>query len=293
MIPGRTQKDLRLTSEISDLNSEGKKVNAKANAKANSEPTAGLAQHQFVALIPAGGRGERMGSALAKQYLPLGGQPMIAWSVQALLSVPWIQHVYVVVAPSDDYWQQDPSLRKLGTQNPGRLTWYRAGGSSRQQTVANGLEHISRSYAASTWVMVHDAARPGISRELLEALSEAIEAGADGALLATRVADTVKRQQPDDASAGQTPTVADTIPRDGLWLAQTPQVFRLGELVLGLRQADEDGAVLTDEASVMERTGTAARLVTGDWCNVKVTTPSDLEMMQRVLGHPDADENSG
>ena len=239
-------------------------------------------EDKFVALVPAGGSGQRIGGPTAKQYLPIGGQPMIARTLRNLLAAEWLTQVHVVVSPTDVYWSEEPVLRRLSAQFAGRLFWHPNGGSSRQETVTNGLGKISLD-PYSTWVMVHDAARPGISEPLLNALRLAVESGAQGALLATRVADTVKRQRPGSQPVAE---VAETVPRDRLWLAQTPQVFRLGQLSTALMSAHRNGNQFTDEASVMENTGLTVRLVEGDWRNMKVTTPGDLEFIALALGVP-------
>lgn len=233
-------------------------------------------EQRFVALVPAGGRGERVGAGRPKQYLPLAGRPMISWSLQALLNEPWIEVVHVMVAPTDMAFERDEELLALTRQSAGRLQWHRVGGESRQETVANGLEAISAN--ADTWVMVHDAARPGLSSALLNGLRDSVLDGAHGALLACPVADTVKRQRADGTAA-----VDNTVSRNGLWLAQTPQVFRAGELATALDKAQRAGVNITDESSAMEHSGITVTLVPGHWHNMKVTTADDLAQMKIVL----------
>lgn len=238
--------------------------------------------NRFVALVPAAGRGERVGAGVAKQYLPLAGRPMIAWTLTALLRETWIDAVHVVTAPSDTTFQTNEHLVILVSQHAERLHCHPVGGQSRGETVSNGLDRMQA--GEGLWVMVHDAARPGIPSSSLQALRGVIESGASGALLATRVADTVKRQVD-----GNLPLVRETIDRTGLWLAQTPQVFRARELKRGLQAAHQDGIAVTDESSAMEHINVPVTLVPGHWRNLKVTTPDDLAMMQTILaGEPDA-----
>lgn len=232
--------------------------------------------HRFVALVPAAGRGERVGAGMPKQYLPLAGRPMIAWTLSALLREAWIETVHVVTAPSDTTFHTNQHLLALSHRHAGRLQWHPVGGQSRQETVSNGLDMLRSS--TGLWVMVHDAARPGIPAESLQALRGVIESGARGALLATRVADTVKREVSDDA-----PLVRETVDRAGLWLAQTPQVFRADQLQRGLQAAHRDGIAVTDEASAMEHVKLPVTLVPGHWRNLKVTTTDDVALMQTIL----------
>lgn len=161
-----------------------------------------------------------------------------------------------------------------------RLIWLPIAGATRRDTVLNGLTSLAGT-DDDDWVMVHDAARPGLSAELLERLRATIVGGASGALAATPVADTIKRA----TMVGKASVAAATVPRDGLWLAQTPQVFR----VATLRDALRRHADVTDEAGAIERTGIAPVLVPGEWQNLKVTTHDDLTLMAMVLGQQKPD----
>lgn len=218
---------------------------------------------RFVALVPAAGQGKRFGAPQPKQYEPVHGRPLIAYTIEALLGEPWIDSVHIVVAVDDQMPQTDPALLAISDS---RVHWHPVGGPSRQASVAAGLAQLEM--ADNTWVMVHDAARPGVSGAALRALRQAIENGAPGALLALPVADTVKRATP------ETERVAGTLSRDHLWLAQTPQVFGLAQLRQALAQAES----VTDESSAMEQFGVHAQLVRGEWRNQKITTPDDMQM---------------
>lgn len=238
----------------------------------------------FVAVVPAGGSGSRMGAGLPKQYRVLRGQPVIAHTLSALLAQPWIDAVHVVVAPNDDSWREEPALAKLTERSSGRLQWHNAGGPTRQDTVLAGLNQITQS---DPWVMVHDAARPGVGSDELQALQTAVLQNGVGALLATRVADTVKLE-----SETQAGFVSSTTPRDRLWLAQTPQVFGLQALLVVLQEAQRAGKAFTDEASAMEASGCFAQLVPGSWRNFKLTTAPDIERAEITLSHLNTEADS-
>lgn len=254
---------------------------------------------QFIAVIPAGGAGSRFGAPVPKQYLTIAGQSMLSHTLAALLQCPWLDHVLVVTAAGH------PSAPLSNAVDAARCTFVPVGGSTRRDSVLAGLRYIAAGGIGSkvgsgsgskavgpVWTMVHDAARPGLSRSLLEALRDAVlelhRTGAgenEGALLALPIADTVKRQHAD--AGGQPARVAQTVSRDGLWLAQTPQVFRLEPLIAALETCP--GA--TDEAGAMERAGGQPVLVRGHWHNLKVTTPDDLALISAIL-QTGADNNA-
>ncbi len=235
---------------------------------------------EFIALVPAGGSGSRMGAGPPKQYRQLAGDSMIMQTVQALLAVPWMQHVYIVVA------QAELKRARAAGLDTARSTCLPLGGASRRDSVLAGLQHIAAERRADPaarqpWVMVHDAARPGLSPAILAALQAEAQAQVasgsvcHGALVALPVVDTVKRAQ----SGSKPAQVAQTVERDGLWLAQTPQVFPLLPLIAGLQACPQ----ATDEASAMEQQGLAPVLVPGHWHNMKITLEQDLELMAQVL----------
>jgi 2-C-methyl-D-erythritol 4-phosphate cytidylyltransferase len=235
---------------------------------------------RLFALVPAAGGGSRFNagreSAAPKQYALVNGAPMLRHAVEALLAERRIETVFVVLAPDDT---------QFGTfdwaQYGSRVAPLYCGGPSRRDSVLNGLIAAASELEPDDWVLVHDAARPCLARADLARLIEAAEhraqsrvpAEADaGAILAVRVADTLKRG--DDTNA-----IVATEPRDGLWQAQTPQMFRYGVLLRTLRAA----AHVTDEASAVERAGLHPLLVEGSARNLKVTYPSDLELAALIL----------
>ena len=225
---------------------------------------------RFHALIPAAGSGSRMGSDQPKQYLELNGVPLIAHALLALAREPRIDRLVVLLSADDAWWD---NYDWSGWQ--GRLNVLRCGGAARAETVLNGLEAMAEWCAADDWVLVHDAARPCLPGEALGRLLDIAVDDAVGGLLAVPVADTLKR-----ADAGC--RVEVTVPRAGLWQAQTPQMFRHGMLSEALRTAGPD---MTDEASAIEQMGLHPRLVECDSRNLKVTYPQDLRLASLILEH--------
>jgi 2-C-methyl-D-erythritol 4-phosphate cytidylyltransferase len=228
---------------------------------------------RFYALIPAAGSGSRMGGSIEKQYMPLNAVPMIAHAMMVLAREPRITRLFVVLSPTDKRWN---NYAWQGWEE--RIEVLRCGGATRAETVLNGLDAIARISAPDDWVLVHDAARPCLPDELLGKLLDEVADDPVGGLLAVPVADTLKRAAVDTGSG---PRAEATVPRAGLWQAQTPQMFRYGTLVQALRAAGSD---MTDEASAIEKMGLQPRLVESDSRNLKVTYPQDLELASLILG---------
>ena len=219
------------------------------------------------AIVPAAGSGARFGSEVPKQYLELAGKPMIFHALAALCRCDRVDAVWVVLSPGDEWWASfdwSPIGEKL------RVLY--CGGSTRAETVANGLAAIADEAGAGDWVLVHDAARPCLSQEMLGALCDELDADPVGGLLAVPVADTLKRADADQR-------VAATQSRDGMWQAQTPQMFRYGLL----RKVLEGNSTVTDEAGAVEAAGLQPRLVRADSTNLKVTFPADLRLAEYIL----------
>ncbi|HMM47628.1 MAG TPA: 2-C-methyl-D-erythritol 4-phosphate cytidylyltransferase [Thiobacillaceae bacterium] len=225
---------------------------------------------RFHALIPAAGSGSRMGGAIPKQYLELGDAPVIAHTLDALAREPRIDRLVVVLSAEDAWWD-----RYDWSPWASRLQVLRCGGATRADTVRNALDAMSAWCAPDDWVLVHDAARPCLPREALCRLVDIAARDLVGGLLAVPVADTLKRA---DADA----RVEATVPRAGLWQAQTPQMFRHATLLDALRNARGD---TTDEASAIEQQGLRPCLVACDARNLKVTYPQDLRLAQLILEH--------
>lgn len=221
---------------------------------------------RFVALVPAAGSGSRMGGTLPKQYLPLLGRPLIAHTLSALASHTRIDRVVLVLSPDDAHWE---SL----TFDSDKLTVLRCGGETRAQSVTNGLQSLADVLKPEDWVLVHDAARPCLRQDHLDKMLEVLADDPVGGILAMPVADTLKRAGPDQR-------IAETVPRESLWQAQTPQMFRHALLLEALKKA---GGQVTDEASAIEKMGLKPKLVEGDARNLKVTYPRDLELASLIL----------
>lgn len=223
---------------------------------------------RYFALLPAAGVGARMGSSQPKQYLDIHGKPMIWHAIHALHSHFSIAQVYVVLSPEDAWWAS------YDWSEFSRLAVLHHGGATRAESVMNGLEAIAAEVEAEDWILVHDAARPCLSRALLDKLIAELSDDPVGGILAAPVADTLKRE-------GEDRRIAATVSREGLWGAQTPQMFQHGLLLRALEQA---GNGVTDEASAVEAMGMAPRLVKSDLSNIKVTVPHDLEVAAWLLG---------
>jgi 2-C-methyl-D-erythritol 2,4-cyclodiphosphate synthase/2-C-methyl-D-erythritol 4-phosphate cytidylyltransferase len=236
------------------------------------------AERRLWAIVPAAGRGERFASApqsLPKQYTPLLGSSVLEWSLRALLAEPRIHAIVIVLAAGDSHWPQIAA--KLNS--PKLLTTI--GGLQRQDSVMNGLEFLASRAAADDWILVHDAARPCLSGKDISALADALENRSEGtapdvtgAVLAAPIVDTVKRALPSGI---------ETVDRDGLWRALTPQVFAFAPLRRALQDAARAGVAVTDEAQAMERAGVGAILVRGSPFNIKVTRAEDLDVAARIL----------
>jgi len=221
---------------------------------------------RFVALVPAAGSGSRMGGTLPKQYLPLLGRPLIAHTLSALASHTRIDRVVLVLSPDDAHWA---SLKF----DSDKLTVLRCGGETRAQSVTNGLQSLADVLKPEDWLLVHDAARPCLRQDHLDKMLEVLADDPVGGILAMPVADTLKRAGPDQR-------IAETVPRESLWQAQTPQMFRHALLLEALKKA---GGQVTDEASAIEKMGLKPKLVEGDARNLKVTYPRDLELASLIL----------
>lgn len=219
---------------------------------------------RYFALIPAAGVGSRMGADCPKQYLALQGKPVLQHTIESFLACDGIECVYVIVSP-DDEWL-DGFIASAPKWAASRVRFLRCGGKTRRDSVLNGLTALFLECAPKDWILVHDAARPGLTPDLIRKLIEAVGPDDVGGLLALPVVDTVKKQ---------TAESVQTVSREGLWLAQTPQMFPYSLLTEALGQQDE----VTDEASAIEAMGQVPKLVEGHVCNSKITRPDDLSLV--------------
>jgi 2-C-methyl-D-erythritol 4-phosphate cytidylyltransferase len=220
------------------------------------------------ALVPCAGIGQRAGAEGPKQYAPVAGRAMVAHTLDAMSKVARIDATLVVLAPDDGQFERHvPGFE-------GERSWIeRCGGSTRAESVANGLAQLQqRGVQPHDWVLVHDAARCLVRAEWIARLIEACEDDVVGGLLALPLADTLKQERDG--------RIAATVDRSGKWAAQTPQMFRLGLLLPALRQA---GSSVTDEASAIEALGHAPKLVRGELENLKLTWPGDFALAERLL----------
>ena len=215
------------------------------------------------ALIACAGSGARAGASGPKQYQALAGQPLVLHTLAAFAKVRRIAATLVVVAPDDDFFDTRTATVMVA----------RCGGSTRAASVLNGLNRLRNEGAAEhDWVLVHDAARCLITPEQIGRLIDACAGDAVGGLLALALPDTLKCE-----ASGR---VAGTLERSDKWLAQTPQMFRIGALLAALRQA---GPGVTDESSAMESIGLQPLLVPGSAQNFKVTYAEDFALAEAVL----------
>lgn len=217
---------------------------------------------RYWAVVPAAGVGRRMGGTVPKQYLTLRDRPVIEHTLHTLVEHPRIARVIVAVSAADSWWAAccydgDPRVQRV------------AGGRERADSVLNGLLALQDQAADEDWVLVHDAARPCLQRSDLDKLMQGLSQHPVGGLLAIPLADTIKR-------ADGTGAVQETVPREQLWRAFTPQMFRYGALREALERARDRHQLVTDEACAMELAGAAPQLVEGRSDNIKITSPDDL-----------------
>lgn len=222
---------------------------------------------RLFALLPCAGTGSRAGTAGPKQYEPLLGVPLVLHTLAAFQAVARVEQVLVVVSPGDRFLSVDDPQTRLA----------HCGGATRAQSVFNGLQALLDGGAhAQDWVLVHDAARCLITPAQIDALIDVCLDDAVGGLLALKLPDTLKSETDGRVSA--------TVDRSDKWLAQTPQMFRIGALQAALAARAANGFDgITDEASAMELAGQAPRLVPGSAQNFKVTYPEDFALAEAIL----------
>ena len=220
-------------------------------------------------VVPAAGKSTRIGGDIPKQYLPIGGKPMLMHTLTRLATHPLVAGIVVVLAERDTYWAGMERLR-------GKPVRTAVGGDERSDSVLAGLHALQDVVDNSQFILVHDAARPCVRAQDISRLLE-LGVAAGGGILAAPVRDTLKR-------AGSDQRVVVTEPREARWRALTPQLFRRGELIAALESAKAAGIVVTDEAMAMERAGHRPLLVEGSEDNIKVTTAPDFALAEFLLG---------
>ncbi|MGI9279091.1 MAG: 2-C-methyl-D-erythritol 4-phosphate cytidylyltransferase [Endozoicomonas sp.] len=219
---------------------------------------------RFWAIVPAAGVGRRMGSEIPKQYLEIHGRTLMEHTLERLLGFTALEKIVVVIGAEDEFYKEIELLRDS------RITLVQ-GGDERYLSVLNGLKALSELADAEDWVMVHDVARPCIRHSDLEWLVKQLSGHTIGGLLGMPVRDTMKRT----SSLGE---VSETVDRDALWHALTPQMFRMKLLYDALKKALDDKMPVTDEASAIEYAGFKPLMVEGHSDNIKVTRGADLAL---------------
>jgi 2-C-methyl-D-erythritol 4-phosphate cytidylyltransferase len=228
------------------------------------------ANANYRVIVPAAGTGRRMASGIPKQYLEISDKTVIEHTLDALLDCTRIQSIVVVVSADDDIWPG------IAARYSGRPLETVTGGEERCHSVLNALAHIARTGDENDWVLVHDAARPCLRPADVDVLIDALEGDMTGGLLGVPVADTMKQVSADGR-------IEQTVSREGLWHALTPQMFRLGPLHAALEKALSSGRVVTDEAAAMEQAGHRPRIIQGHRENIKITLPADLALAKLYL----------
>lgn len=220
-------------------------------------------------VIPAAGRGRRMGKETPKQYLPLAGRAVIDHTLACFTSHPRISGLAIAIAADDSEWPRH-------APHTDKSVYVVEGGAERCHSVRNALRSLADKLAPDDWVLVHDAARPCLHSDDLDRLITTFAGDPVGGILAAPLADTLKRA--DDGG-----NITATVERTGLWRALTPQMFRFGLLQAALDAALAAGQPVTDEAVAMEAAGHPVRILEGRADNIKITTPADIDLAAEVL----------
>ena len=232
-----------------------------------------------MALVPAAGRGLRMGGTIPKQFLALGGEPLVVHSLRVLQQSPAIDEIILAVPQADlDYCLNDLAIR-FGFSKIRRVV---AGGKERQDSVRHALEHTPDD---TQTVVVHDAVRPFLTEQMVADVVEASQR-VGGAIVALPMRDTVKQ-------VGVERQIERTVDRTPLWLAQTPQAFRYDWLLQVHRKAHAEGVRATDDAFLFEWAGHTVVVVEGSGENIKVTRPEDMIIGEAILTSRRSGESKG
>ena len=229
-----------------------------------------MTQPSYWAVVPAAGVGKRMGTDIPKQYLAIAGKPVLQHTLERLLAFPLFKSVVVALSPKDPFWPELPVAA-----NP-RITVV-PGGKERGDSVLAGLFGLDGIAADGDWVLVHDAARPCLQESDLHKLTETLGQDAVGGILALPCHDTLKKIEGDK--------ILETLDRNVIWRALTPQMFRYRLLRDALSRALERGIEITDEASAIESAGYHPKIVEGRPDNIKITRPEDLSLAEFFLEH--------
>ncbi|MBT3206334.1 MAG: 2-C-methyl-D-erythritol 4-phosphate cytidylyltransferase [Gammaproteobacteria bacterium] len=224
---------------------------------------------QYWVVIPATGIGQRMKTACPKQYIQLSDKSILEHTLDNLLSHPRVTGAVVIINKNDEYWE------KLNYEHD-KPVLLCIGGEQRHHSVYNGLFRLKQHTEDNPYVLIHDAVRPFVSHDDLNLLLDALDESDDGALLAVPVADTLK-------FANDNQVVKTTHSRDNLWRAFTPQAFKLDKISSALENVINNNLEITDDSSAMELMGARPKLVPGDVQNIKITTPQDLILAEKLI----------
>lgn len=222
---------------------------------------------KFHIIIPAAGSGSRMGLDQPKHYLKIHKQTFIERVIRVFENIPLVDSIHIALKPKDDLWNT------LNLSLSSKVNVHYCGGESRAKTVLNTLETIKTHMNDSDWILVHDAARPGVQEKDVIHLIETLKNDPVGGLLAYPIADTIKKSDKEDR-------VIDSPLRDHLWQAQTPQMYRYKMLIDALKSFD---GIPTDESQAIERLGMKPKLIKGDFKNFKVTYQEDLSILEHLI----------
>ena len=230
-----------------------------------------MALFKSIALIPAAGMGKRMGASINKQYLQLGGMPIVARTISVFEKSSLIDAIYLVIPAEEIPYCREHIVDACGFTKVVAIV---PGGKERQNSVLNGLNAMRASVSDNDVILIHDGVRPLVTEAML---NESIDVASKrhGALVAVPVKDTIKTVR--DGIVVSTPERGD------LWQAQTPQSFRFGIIHSAHLSAEADGFIGTDDASLVERAGAEVCIIRGDYSNIKITTPEDLVMAEAYL----------
>lgn len=223
----------------------------------------------FWAVVPAAGLGLRMGADRPKQYLTIGDKTVLEHTLAKLLRLSYLERIVVVIDKEDTFW-----CRTLYAEHPKIQAVI--GGSERADSVLNGLVALQAQAKANDWILVHDAARPCLRQADMDRLVVTLKNHPTGGLLGCRTRDTMKL-------VNQQRETIQTLERNHIWHALTPQMFRFQLLFQALQQALQSASVITDEASAIELLGYQPFMVEGCWDNIKVTNPEDLKLAEYYL----------
>lgn len=224
---------------------------------------------KYWVVIPAAGVGKRMGVDIPKQYISVNGKTIIEHTIDCFIHRQEIAGIVVVISKADEYW---PTLAI--SKHERVIT--APGGEERYQSVLNGLQSLNEKADENDWILVHDAARPCLNQSAIDRLMTDLRTHDVGGILALPCRDTMKR-------ANETGEIVETVERESLWHAQTPQMFKYGKLLMAIEKALNNNIVVTDESMAMENCGYKPMLVQGHQENIKVTHKDDIQHLELYL----------